>query len=46
MGGHPRVTCEQYEAQRGHEDLYQCPGCAVYVVKGDGETLINPFLLL
>ena len=42
-GGHPSITCEQYEAKRGHEDVCQCPGCGMYVVKGDGETALNPF---
>lgn len=31
------MTCDQYEAQRGHEDVCKCPGCGVYVVKGDGK---------
>lgn len=37
IGGHAPQTCEQYEAQRGYEDVCRCPGCGVYVVKGDGE---------
>lgn len=37
VGGHPWQSCEQYEAQRGPEFVCKCPGCGVYVVKGDGE---------
>ncbi|CAB1097935.1 unnamed protein product [Ectocarpus sp. CCAP 1310/34] len=36
VGGHHPQTCEQYEAGRGHQDVCKCPGCGVYVVKGDG----------
>ncbi|CAB1120973.1 unnamed protein product [Ectocarpus sp. CCAP 1310/34] len=36
VGGHYPQTCEQYEAGRGHQDVCKCPGCGVYVVKGDG----------
>ncbi|CAM9241987.1 unnamed protein product, partial [Hapterophycus canaliculatus] len=36
IDGHPSQTCEQYEAQRGPEFVCKCPGCGVYVVKGDG----------
>ncbi|CAM9340791.1 unnamed protein product [Scytosiphon promiscuus] len=34
--GHPSQTCEQYETQRAPEFVCKCPGCGVYVVKGDG----------
>lgn len=37
VGGHAPLNCDQYEAQRGHEDVCKCPGCGVYIVKGDGE---------
>eukprot|EP00903_Cladosiphon_okamuranus_P020276 g18607.t1 len=36
VGSHAPLTCEQYEATRGHQDVCKCPGCGVYVVKGDG----------
>jgi len=36
-GGHAPLTCEEFEAKRGPEDVCKCPGCGVYVVKGDGE---------
>eukprot|EP00903_Cladosiphon_okamuranus_P020275 g18606.t2 len=36
FGGHAPHNCQQYEAQRSYEDVIQCPGCGVYVVKGDG----------
>lgn len=37
VDGHYPLTCDQYEAQRGYEGVARCPGCGVYVVKGDGE---------
>lgn len=34
---HDGMTCEQKEAQRGFDEVLICPGCGVYMVKGDGE---------
>ena len=37
LGDHAPQTCDEYEAQRGYEDVCRCLECGIYIVKGDGE---------
>lgn len=41
--GHPMLTCEQYEALRGVQDVLRCPQCGVHVVKSDGEHILDAY---